>query len=183
MSSRFTLSFIVAALLFGGITASFGRTLIEMPAWRQVGVKAWAEFSRAADLGNGKIVYPLEGIGGALLTLAAAIGFRLSPKRPRSVAIPIYGAVLMKVGVLLVTVKAAPIMMSVARIGNDPVALQQAFEGFDWWGNLRAVFVALGYCATVWSLVAILRTPGGFFVAHECGLLSDKADLKPRQIP
>jgi hypothetical protein len=156
MSSRLTLIFIVAALLLGGLGASFGRTLIEMPAWRQVGVQAWAAFSRAADLGNGKIIYPIEGIGGMLLTLAAAIAFRLSPKRPLAVAIPIYSAVLMHIGVLLVTTQAAPIMLSVPRI-SDPIALQKAFDGFDRWGNLRALFVALGYCCNVWGLIAILR--------------------------
>jgi len=157
MASRLTFNFLVAALVVGGLGASFGRTLIENPAWRQVGVKAWAEFSRAADLGNGEIVYPIEGIGGALLIVAAAISFRMSPRRPLSAAIPIYGAVLMKICVLLVTTQAAPIMLSVARIGDDPAVLQRAFDGFARWGNVRAVFVFLGYCADVWALVAILR--------------------------
>lgn len=157
MSSRLTLGFIVAALLLGGVGASFSRTLIDNPAWRQVGVKAWAEFSRVADLGNGEIVYPLEGIGGALLTFAAAISFRLSSNRPRSAAVPIYAAALMKIGVLLVTTQAAPIMLSVKRIGDDPATLQRAFDGFARWGDLRAVFVFLGYCAEVWALVAILN--------------------------
>jgi len=159
MSSRLTLIFIVAALLLGGLGASFGRTLIENPAWRQVGVEAWAAFSRAADLGNGKIIYPIEGIGSTLLIVAAAISFRLSANRPRSAAIPIYTALLMKIGVLLVTTQAAPIMLSVPRIANDPVALQRAFDGFARWGDLRAVFVALGYCADVWALIALLRVP------------------------
>jgi hypothetical protein len=156
MRLRLTLIFVVAGLLLGGLGASFGRTLIEMPAWRQVGVKAWAAFSSAADLGNGRIIYPIEGIGGMLLTVAAAIAFRLSPNRPRAVAIPIYGAVLMTISVLLVTTQAAPIMLSVPRIGDDPVALQKAFDGFDRWGNLRAVFVALGYFAKLWAFGAII---------------------------
>ena len=133
MSSRLSLIFIVAALLLGGLGASFGRTLVENPAWRQVGVEAWAKFSRAADLGNGKIVYPIEGIGGALLIAAAAISFRLSSRRPLAAAIPIYAAVLMKIGVLLATVKAAPIMLNVKQMGDDPVALQRAFDGFARW--------------------------------------------------
>lgn len=160
-SYRLTVSFILATLILGGLGASFGRTIVEMPAWRHVGVAAWAAFSRAADLGNGKIVYAVEGIGSALLTLAAAICFRLSRTRPRSIAIPVYGAVLMKIGVLLVTTQAAPIMLSVPGLGDDPVALQRAFDAFDRWGNLRAVFVALGYFATLWALVAIVRISSG----------------------
>lgn len=159
MSSRLTLIFIIMAFLLGDLVASFGRTLVENPAWRHVGVRAWAEFSRAADLGNGKIVYPIEGIGSALLITAAAVSFRLSPHRPLSAAIPIYGAVLMQVGGLLVTTQAAPIMLSVARLGGDPVALQWAFDGFARWGDLRSVFGFLGDCAALWGLVAILRLP------------------------
>jgi|SRR5271155_2582196 len=159
LSSRLTFIFLLAALLLGVFGASFGRTLVENPAWRHVGAEAWAEFSRAADLGNGEIVYPLEGIGAMLLIVAAAISFRLSGKRPLSAAIPVYGAALMYIGGLLVTTQAAPIMLSVAHIGDDPVALQRAFDGFVWWGNIRAVFGFLGDCATVWALVAILRLP------------------------
>ena len=92
-----------------------------------------------------------------LLIVAAAISFRLSSTRPRSVAIPIYAAVVMKIGILLATTQAAPIMLSVAHIGNDPSALQRAFDGFARWDNLRAVIGALGYCADVWALVAIVR--------------------------
>lgn len=157
MSSRLTLIFIVTALLLGVLGADFARTIVEMPAWRHVGVQAWAAFSSAADLGNGKIVYPILGIGEMLLTLAAAIAFRLSSRRPWSVAIPVYGAMLMCVGVLLVTTQAAPIMLSVRRISGDPVALHKAFDGFDRWGNLRAVFGAVGDCCTVWALIALLR--------------------------
>lgn len=156
VSSRLTLGLMVAALLLGCLGASFGRTLIEMPAWRHVGAEAWAAFSRTADLGNGRIIYPVEGIGGTLLILAAAISFRLNPRRPLSVAIPIYGAGLMHICVLLVTTQAAPFMLSLRRIGDNPVALQQAFEGFYRWDSIRAVFVALGCCAKIWSLMAIL---------------------------
>jgi hypothetical protein len=92
-----------------------------------------------------------------LLIVVAAISFRLSSTRPRSVAIPIYAAVVMKIGILLATTQAAPIMLSVAHIGNDPAALQRAFDGFARWDNLRAVIGALGYCADVWALVAIVR--------------------------
>ena len=127
---RIALVLIVAGQLLGAIADSLARTLVEMPAWRRLGPEAWAAFSRNADLGNGRIMYPLVGIGGTLLILAAAIAFRLSPRRPLSVAIPLYGAALMAICVMLTTTQAAPIMLSLHRIGNDPATLQQAFEGF-----------------------------------------------------
>ena len=76
-------------------------------------------------------------------------------------AIPLYGAALMAVCVLLTTTQAAPIMLSLHRIGNDPAALHQAFEGFYRWDSIRAVFGALGYCAEIWALVAVLSVPVG----------------------
>jgi hypothetical protein len=151
---------IIAGLLLMCLTASLNRTLVEMPAWRHVGAEAWAAFSRSADLGNGRVLYPLAGIGGTLLDLAAAIALRLSARRPLSVAIPVYGAALMSVCVLLLTTQAAPIMLSLPRIGDNPAALLRAFEGFYRWDSIRAVFGALGCCADVLALAAILSWSG-----------------------
>jgi hypothetical protein len=156
---RIALSLIVVGQLLGTVVDSLNRTLVEMPAWHHLGVEAWAAFSRQADLGNGKILYPLAGIGGTLLILAAAIAFRLSPRRPWSVAIPLYGAALLAICIMLTTTQAAPIMLSLHRIGDDPAALQQVFEGFYRWDSIRAVFGALEGCAEIWALVALLSVP------------------------
>src|SRR5215813_4029535 len=107
----------------GTVVESLNRTLVEMPAWRHLGAQAWATFSRSADLGNGTILYPLAGIGGLVLILAAAVVFRTSPQRPWSVAILLYGAALLAICGILTT------RVELHRIGDDPRALQQAFEG------------------------------------------------------
>lgn len=158
---RVTLILIVIELILEGVSAALNRTLVEMPAWHHLGAEAWATFSRLADLGNGEILYPLIGIGGTAAILAAAIVFRLSPKRPQSVAIPLYTAALMAVCGLLATTQAAPMMLSLHRIGNDPAALQQSFEGFYRWDSIRAVIGAIGYCAEIWALVALLSSSFG----------------------
>lgn len=152
---RTSLFLIVAALLLGSLANGLTRTLVEMPAWRQLGAEAWAAFSRRADLGNGEIMYPLAGIGQTVLILAAAIAFRLSPRRPLSVGMPLYGAALMVICVMLTTTQAAPIMLSLHRIGDDPAALQQAYEGFYRWDSIRAVFGALAGCAEILALVSL----------------------------
>ncbi len=149
------LCLIVVEQLLGTVVGSLNRTLVEMPAWRHLGVQAWAAFSRSADLGNGTILYPLAGIGGLALILAAAIVFRLGPRRPWSVAIPLYGAALLAICVMLTTTQAAPIMLSLHRIGDDPGALRQAFEGFYRWDSIRAVIGMLETFAEIWALVAL----------------------------
>ncbi len=155
-SWRLALGCIVATLVIGAVGDNLNRTIVEMPAWRALGPNAWAAFSRLADLGNGRIIYPVAGIGSTVLVLAAAISFRTSRLRPWSVAVPVYGAALMHIGVILLTTQAAPIMLKVPRLGSDPVALRQAFEGFYQWDSIRAVFGALASCAQVWAVVALL---------------------------
>lgn len=152
---RTSLLLIVISSLVAAFANSLNRTLVEMPAWHQLGAQAWAAFSRRADLGNGGYLYPISGIGGTILILAAAIVFRLSPRRPWSVAIPLYTASLMVICVMLTTTQAAPAMLSLRRIGDDPAALQQAFETFYRWDSIRAVCVALDGCAKVLALVAL----------------------------
>jgi hypothetical protein len=149
------LCLIVVEQLLGTVVDTLNRTLVEMPAWRHLGPQAWATFSRSADLGNGTILYPLAGIGGLVLILAAAIVFRLGPRRPWSVAIPVYGAALLAICVMLTTTQAAPVMKSLHRIGDDPQALQQAFEGFYRWDSIRAAIGTLEGCLEIWALVAL----------------------------
>jgi hypothetical protein len=149
------LCLIVVEQLLGTVVGSLNRTLVEMPAWRHLGAQAWATFSRSADLGNGTILYPLAGIGGLALILAAAVVFRLGPRRPWSAAIPVYGAALLAICVILSTTQAAPIMLSLHRIGDDPRALQQAFDGFYRWDSIRAVIGMLEGFAEIWALVAL----------------------------
>jgi hypothetical protein len=149
---RVALCLLVMGMLLSCFAGSFDRRLVAMPAWRQLGAGAWAAFSRLADLGNGGYLYSVTGIGGTVLMLGAALAFRMSPRRPLSVAIPIYGTVVMFLCVLLVTTQAAPIMLSLRRIGDDPVVLRKAFEGFYEWDAIRAIFVALGCCLKVVGL-------------------------------
>jgi hypothetical protein len=75
---------------------------------------------------------------------------------------------------LLITTQAAPIMLSLRRIGDDPAALRQAFEGFYRWDSIRAVFGALGYCAEIWALVALLSVPVGNQVPTHQNILSSE---------
>jgi hypothetical protein len=152
---RIALWLIVASFLLGSVAVDLNRTLVEMPAWRHLGPEAWAAFSRLADLGNGRILYPIAGIGGTLLTLAAAVAFRFSPRRPLWAAVPVYGAALMDICVMLLTTQAAPVMLSLQHGGTNPVLLQKAFDGFYRWDSIRAVVGTLGDFAAIWSLVAV----------------------------
>jgi hypothetical protein len=160
MASSVTLSFVVAATAVSGLLAgtNIDGLIVQMPAWGQVGALAWATYSREADLGNGLVLYPLEAIGGTLLTVCAAVTFYFDRTAPHSAAIPIYAAVVLVLAGLLATTQAAPYMLSLREIGNDPAALQRAFDGFNRWGMVRAVFQILAFGANLWGLVSVLRS-------------------------
>ncbi len=148
---------IAATVLHGFLGGTdVDRVIVQMPAWRQVGSRAWAAYSRRADLGNGLFLYPIEAIGGALLTFGAALVYFFNQALPRSAAIAIYLAALFALGGLLATVRAAPKMLSLRRIGHNPSAIQEAFEGFDRWGTVRAILQVLAFGANLWSLIALL---------------------------
>jgi hypothetical protein len=151
----------IAALFNGMLASGINRTLVDMPAWQRVGAPAWAEFSRWADMGPyGLLMYPLEGIGGAVLSVVAAIIFSRSCRsRTRSGAIPIYAAALFALLGMLATTQAAPTLLS-TRHTSDPVALQQALNRFKFWGGVRAVFQSLAFGANLWSLVTVSRKEG-----------------------
>ncbi|MGH7883315.1 MAG: hypothetical protein ACREN8_10500, partial [Candidatus Dormibacteraceae bacterium] len=61
---------LVNAILVG---ASLDQSIKQLPARHRIGVVAYSEYSKAADLANGVLWYGVLGIGGALITLAAAV--------------------------------------------------------------------------------------------------------------
>src|SRR5262245_19562144 len=94
---------------------------------------AWAQYSRLADLGCGLIAYPIEGIGSALLPLAAATSSYFDRAVTRATSAALYLAVAFSVIGLLLTIKAAPIMLGLAASQAD-AAVERAFDAFYFWG-------------------------------------------------
>jgi hypothetical protein len=160
MISHLTRNLIAAATLISGLLAgeNIQRGVVDASAWQHVGVLCWAEYSRHADLSrNAFILYPVEAFSGMILSVAAAISFWRCGQAPRLAIFPIYAAALCTVGGPLMTLKAAPVMLSVGHLGNDPVSLQHAFDAFGFWSSIRGVFQVLAYFANLWSLFALVK--------------------------
>jgi len=158
MSPAVTTGVVVAATAVHGLLAggNFERLFVQMPAWHRVGAKSLAAFSRHADLARGIFVYPVEAIGGTILTIAAVFSFRHDPHAPSSAAAPIYLTAALAIGGLLVTTQAAPRMLSLRRLPDEDVdGLQAAFDGFEFWSRIRAVCQILAFAANLWALVAL----------------------------
>jgi hypothetical protein len=154
------LGLIIAATILNGLLAggNVDRALVAMPAWHQTGLTGWADFSRNADLGNGRAVYPIMAISGTLLTLAAFLVFLRTGRSPRRAMWPLFIAAALMLVSLPVSFKAAPFMLSLRHVSNDDVAaLGTAFAGFEFWGRLQGILHVAAFCANLWSIAAVSR--------------------------
>ena len=155
--------FLVAAAAFlSGILAGtvVDRALVGGPAWHALGAQAWAEFSRRADLGTGLVAYPIEAVGTTLLLIAALMSSRLHAAATRTATASIAVALGLSLIGLLITVKAASIMLSL-RTADPAVSAQQVFDQFFFWGlYLRGAVDVLTFGAAIWALYRLSGSDG-----------------------
>src|SRR2546423_5395507 len=112
---------VTGAILIDGILAgaSLDRTLIQLPAFRQVGPLPWAAFSRKADLGDRAFLwYPSLAMIGTGLSLAAALKGR-SKTSPRSDSAWLAAAAAFSAAGLLATAGAAPHLVRGSQAGDE----------------------------------------------------------------
>ncbi|MFD7847687.1 hypothetical protein ACFV4K_32755 [Nocardia sp. NPDC059764] len=150
---------VVATVIVGGLFGSLlDRALVATPAWRDLGVAAWADYSRHADLGPGDVVYPVGGILWWGLVFAAVIACRRDRSVSRAVRVPLYLTVVAVLGAIVSTVIAAPTMQHVGPVADtDTAALRHAFDTFTVWGvYVRGICFAAGFLCSVWALVVML---------------------------
>jgi hypothetical protein len=135
--------------------------LVATPAWEEVGLRGWADFSRVADLGHGQIFYPLMALGStALAVLAAVISFW---KRPflRGAVLPVGLSAAFMIVALPFSLKAVPFMQSLRAIHDgDMAALGVAFSGAQFWGRLQGYLHLAAFCSQLWAIVALARLAG-----------------------
>jgi len=149
-----------AACIFTGLLAGgdADRYIVQEPAWRHVNILNWLEYSRHADLGNGLIFYPFEAITGFILLLASSaiiVIYKDAFKYPAFIA---HMATLLSATGLILTFFAAPIMLSLRTMENNPVLVQDAFDRFHFIGYLRAIVQVLSFCACTWALRKLFAT-------------------------
>jgi hypothetical protein len=155
--STLTRGLVIATVVVAGLASPLDRVMVGIPAWQYLGAEAWAAYSRHADLGAGRIVYPVAGIGIAVLALAAAISYRAERGSSPAARLFIYLAAIGGIGVMATTAIAAPIMLGVPNLA-DPAALTDAFNRFAFWGlQIRGAFWAVVLLAGVAALAVLPR--------------------------
>jgi hypothetical protein len=139
---------IIDGLLAG---ASLDQSIKQLPARRRMGAVAFSAYSQAADLGNGVIWYAALGIGGAVLTLAAA-AMAIVANVPMGQRLPVLMAGALSVAHSITTARAAPINFSQrAARGNERV-LADIFNRFERWQSLRAALQLATFALMVKAL-------------------------------
>jgi hypothetical protein len=134
--------------------------LVIFPGRARLGSVAYARFARATDLGAGRTVDPVLGIGGLALSWAA-LALALAARAPRRVCVPLgVGAVLATLGGL-VTLQAAPVMMQIGRTPDEEARVAPLLDRFFAWGLVRGVLLQLTFWATLWALAARARALPG----------------------
>lgn len=154
--SSLALTVLLAATALNGLIAgvSLGKSLVELPAGRRLGPTEFARFSRAADHGNGRILYPVLGVGGPALTILATLMTPLGSTGGGGPEIALEIAVVLSIAHLGATLGAAPRMLEVGRLGDDEPQLARAYRRFTEWHSLRTALQVAAFLACL----AALRT-------------------------
>lgn len=126
--------------------------LVKLPARRRIGAVAHATFARGNDLGNGLVVYPLFGVGAALLTVFATLLAFVSHAKVE-VLLPLSIALLLSLPHSFATTRAAPIMLSLKHTPDDEVLLAAKLEHFARWHAVRATVQVATFFVLLWVLI------------------------------
>ena len=144
---------IVAAvphLILGG--AGIDRLIVQLPARHRIGALAYATYARATDLGNGRFLYPILGIGGPLATWTALV-VALITGAAGSVVILLGVASGLAVLHTLATTQAAPTMLRIGRAENRAELIAPLLDRFTRLSWIRAALQVLTAAALLWLLV------------------------------
>lgn len=157
MTIALTFTLILAATIVTGLLAgiSIDKSVVQLPARHRMGVVAFAAFSRANDLGTGLIVYPVLGIGAALLTMLAAVTAYLQGTALAQ-AWPLYTSAVLALLHSVTTARAAPNMLSLRQPNIGEAKLTEALNRFARWHNLRAGLQLINFIMLVWAMVAYI---------------------------
>jgi hypothetical protein len=138
--------------LLAGLNAD--TALVKLPARRRIGAVAYATFARGNDLGNGLVVYPLLGVGAALLTVLATAAAYIE-RSPIEILLPLSIASLPSVLHSFATTRAAPVMLSIKDAPDDEALLMAKLDRFARWHGARATFQVLAFFVLLWALAIV----------------------------
>lgn len=153
---NWNLFWVIGATGMNGLLAgmSVDTSLVKLPSRRRIGNVSYAVFARGNDLGNGRIVYPLLGLGSALLTFVATIVVYASHLSINQLA-PLYIASATSIIHSFATTKAAPVMLGLKKTPDDERILRAKLDKFEKWQTVRCIFQVITFVVMLWATLII----------------------------
>jgi hypothetical protein len=152
LPTSFRYLIILATILSGWLAgATVERFIVEFPAFRRIDIICWGNYTRHADLGNGIFFYPpLAIVPFFCLVIAVIIIIRY-----RSSAVYIRPALYISLFLsfmgLFFTFFAAPVMLTVAHMPNNPDLLKNSLDNFYFWSLFRGIAQVLLFFSCLWA--------------------------------
>jgi hypothetical protein len=149
-----TVLILTLAVAANGLLAGLNldTALVKLPARKRIGVVAYTAFARGNDLGNGLVVYPLLGIGAALLTVIATV-FAFVEQRPTTLMLSLFFASLLSLLHSVATTRAAPVMLSLKKAPDDEAILAAKLDRFARWHAVWTTVQILTFFVLLWAMV------------------------------
>jgi len=152
------LALLIASLAANGLLtgATLDQAIKQLPARKRIGVLAYSDYSRAADLGNGLIWYPVIGVGTAALSVVAgAVG--LADHASGIQAAALIALIAGSVAHMGSTALAAPTNISQRRAIGDEMTLERIFDRFARLNAVRAALMVATLGIAIWAVVATIQ--------------------------
>jgi hypothetical protein len=140
--------------------ASLDQSIKQLPARHRIGALAFSEYSRASDLAHGVLWYAGLGIGGAGITITAAVGALVLGVSDRQ-RFPLLLAGLLAVAHSFTTARAAPINLSQRSAAGDEAALRRIFDRFERWQTVRAILQLATFIVMLWAMASAAAASSG----------------------
>jgi hypothetical protein len=159
MASSITRILSVGSALLGGLLAGMAanKVLVQMPAWGEVGLGPWLNFTRITDQGLGLLLFPIIGASALMMAIGAAVSFHLDHAAPQSGAVPSYAAAISAILALIVTIVfLAPARLSLPTSTDNSTTLPQTFANIVRWWDLKALLHVITFGLSLWALAIIL---------------------------
>jgi len=134
--------------------ASLDQSIKQLPARHIIGMKAFSDYAKAADLSNGIIWYAVLGIGAALSSIITTVIVWINYSHT-SYALPLYLGGAFAICHTICTTQAAPTYHSQKKI-QDEGELKKLFDKFERIQTFRSIFVLLNFICYLWVLILML---------------------------
>lgn len=153
-----TLALLIASLTANGLLtgATLDQAVKQLPARKTIGAIAYSTYSRAADLANGLVWYPVLGVGSAVLSVVTA-GVGLGQHAAGAELAALITLIIASVAHMGSTALAAPVNLSQRRAIGDEAELTRILERFVRLNAIRAALLVATVGVNVWALVATIQ--------------------------